>query len=248
MTLIFSAVLTFYVRQKLKYRREVKSSTRLKAGKESEVTEPRSEATKSKSVIQRLAFSHLQVLSIVGKFDFVWPEAVRNMFGVSETVSSVGTSIGVGGGLKCLANSVSSLPLPFSMALFYCTSLIVGALGVVGFWQGIKKFRKKDTVKDHTTVSLIVLVFLMYSSIVSSFFKLFSCTSYKEDGDQLRLSGDLDVLCYGSYHVTLLIVIGAPVGLFFVIGLPLFAYIKLRSSVKNGTLHSMEVMPTYGFL
>ncbi len=118
---------------------------------------------------------------------------------------------------------------------------------MIFFWL-VKNCRRKESVRDQITVSLIVLVFLLYSSIVSSFFKLFSCTSYKEDGDQLRLTGDLDVLCYGSHHLTLLVFIALPVGLLFVIGLPLFAFIKLRSLSKKGTLQSLEVMPTYGFL
>ena len=57
------------------------------------------------SVVQRMVLSHMQVLSVIGDFDFKWPVGIHRMFSISRSASSlnvVSSGLDFTAGIKCL--------------------------------------------------------------------------------------------------------------------------------------------------
>ena len=69
------------------------------------------------------------------------------------------------------------------------------------------------------------------------------------DDGQLRLRGDLDVVCWtSSNHLTWVLAVGLPSTLFSVIGIPLYAGYLLRRAKYTHGLDNVHAKRQLGFL
>ena len=215
-------------------------------------------------VVQRLALSHLQVISLVGKFNLQWPAGVSKGF---ETASSVSTlspfGAQFGGGMDCTFRS-DGMMYPLFGIVSSIASLVLSVLIVVVYWlfihpvfakcckkaeMGVESTTAESTTAESSRsvkmlISLISLWYMMYSSCASAAFSMLSCEHYPgEDG---RLRNALDLKCWSSEHTFLVTTIVVPFVVFVVIGFPLLA---MGILYKNRHLLNSEVIvERYGFL
>ena len=112
-------------------------------------------------------------------------------------------------------NALIAFFLPFVILLF----LFVG-------WAVISKClskqrTKKDGFYTRLIMSMIVSLFLVYPSLVKITFSLYNC--YELDYGETWMIDDLQIRCWKTEHLTWSLIIGIPIFIFWVIGLPLLA-------------------------
>jgi hypothetical protein len=176
------------------------------------------------SVVQRLVLSHLQILGLVSKFNLRWPPAVETVFSVSSTAASFNVfEASLGGGVECLLRP-STIAAPIFKLLLSVVSIILTVVTVHIYWNWIhprvlRCFKKpieivetKALVQKQVLMSVIALLYMMYSSFASAFFALFSCTGFEGEGNTRRLRNGLDMVCFESEHLLWLSGLGAPFG------------------------------------
>jgi len=213
------------------------------------------------SVLQRLTLSHLQILSILGGFDFRWPAMVQGMFQASSMASTIGSSttgFSLGGSLQCEIY-IQGLPAPLNnlITLFY--QLIIMVVAVSVFWclrftlcsRGKKENKKTGsgenantdfTFKQSLGISLVYVLYMMHSNITSGVFQLFSCVSVTSLLKGQRLQGALDVICYSWESHLKVILPYVIIGLVFMVLLPLISWEYLRRYHENNAeaMHAGE--------
>ena len=74
-------------------------------------------------------------------------------------------------------------------------------------------------------MSVVVVIFLIYPSLITISFGLFNC--YELDPGQMWLLKDLQIKCWGSDHRRWALIIGIPMLLFWVVGIPFTALLIL---------------------
>jgi hypothetical protein len=90
----------------------------------------------------------------------------------------------------------------------------------------------------------VVPFYILYPQLVTAVFKLASCRTL--GGGSLFLRSDLDFQCYTSKHVAVLVGLGLPGLLFYVLGMPLGAFLLLWKNKER--IHSVDSRFKYGFL
>jgi hypothetical protein len=105
------------------------------------------------------------------------------------------------------------------------------------------------------TISLIVLIYILYENVLNSWFQFFACSSFSGDALNGRLVTDLDVVCYSQEHYKWLLVLALPVGVGIILGLPSVMFLKLymeRYRIDPGTgkngLEMSHMKNIYGFI
>jgi hypothetical protein len=105
--------------------------------------------------------------------------------------------------------------------------------------------------------TMVVLFYLMFPSILSGITTAMSCTTYGEQGTDLTrvlLDASLDIPCYKTVHLALLVTILLPSFALFAFIAPATVVLAMRSHYKAKTLlpHQSDFQPTacyrYGFL
>ena len=132
------------------------------------------------SVIQRVTLSHLQVVGIIGSFNFQWPSSVKTTFQTFRTIASLSfLSDGVGGGIKC-SLYLQEYPNPVNDLLINLVILIISLSIIALFWMVYnfcrikisRKYSASDvdlTTKQKIIISFIALLYLVYVSLSLSF-------------------------------------------------------------------------------
>lgn len=78
-----------------------------------------------------------------------------------------------------------------------------------------------------------MILYLMYPTLASLCFSLFSCTQLNSEGHTF-LQSNLDIQCWTSkQHQVLIITVGIPLLVIYVIGFPTVIYCKMRKQVKE---------------
>ncbi len=177
-------------------------------------------------------------------------------FNTFSTVASLSfMSGGVGGGVKCNV-ALDNMPEPVNDLLINLILLLIALFCIFLFWNAVawvKKFRTNSTpdilgTKQKIIISFIALLYLVYSNFVRLWFQLFSCTQYRGESKR-RLNGALDIFCYESVHLSWLAVLGLPVGICVIFGIPAGAYWILSHSKRGGaSAEGTYTKSTYGFL
>ncbi|TNV74976.1 hypothetical protein FGO68_gene3741 [Halteria grandinella] len=91
--------------------------------------------------------------------------------------------------------------------------------------------------------TLIVILFLIHPSITREMFAIFNCKTI--DGVN-RLYYDLETVCYGDEHITIVKWVASPSLIFYSLGIPTLGLYILMKNRKN--LEKYSVKRAYGFL
>ena len=95
-------------------------------------------------------------------------------------------------------------------------------------WKLITMCLGKDSqyLIGNYIMSYIVFYFLIYPTLVTLSFNLFNCREL--DTDKFLMLIDLSIPCWDNAHTTWAFMLGLPMVLVWVVGLPLFAFNVLR--------------------
>ena len=221
---------------------------------------------KETSVVQRIFLSHIQVLGILSHFQFHYPPGVQSLFTISQFASTGGfgsqvsySSIlsSVSGGMECLFYS-PSIPFPFNDLMVTSFLFLTAVCLIILFWSIVHLYKMakkrnddlkqlKKVTRQKIIICIIVLTFMFYNKIMTSFFQLFCCTSY-DNSNVYRLVLDPDVICFSKEHYGWIVIVGLPCFIVLIVGLPFIGIYKLYSLHKRNKMIESYASSTYGFL
>jgi hypothetical protein len=98
--------------------------------------------------------------------------------------------------------------------------------------------------EGRSKLSVVVLYFLLQNKIGSLVFEMFNCRTFA-NGKSFMLS-DFDEQCYEDSHANMLFFVAVPTLLLLVLGVPLALFFVLYKN-KN-ELHGMDFKLQFGFL
>ena len=200
--------------------------------------------------VKKIMLNYLQVIALARSFPLRWNGVLRTLFEIQGAISTLGDHIV---NVDCISTSKSAAELFYGKQVTYaCTPLITGCLGFVfwfvyGLFRDVPFFakrtdRKVRTPKDKFIVTVTAIVFLMYPTMCGQAFGLFSC---KVVGNQAYLQVDLEEPCYKARHLLVVLLLGLPQLLFYVLGLPLLV-LKFLHRNRSGLFNDQVVLNRWG--
>jgi len=121
---------------------------------------------------------------------------------------------------------------------FFLSSLFIALLPVLGlivsssYWVGRFIYIKTTTGKgrgrsfyQYNIVSIIIVLFLLYPSLVRTGFKFFSCSKESINGNRF-VEADFNIICWSPEHLAWALTLGLIIIFVYAVGIPLgFLYI-----------------------
>ena len=139
-------------------------------------------------------------------------DAVGGAFSVAGDVVSFRCSMDPSDGSRYLRGSAVILASP----LIACTLAVL-------FWLVRSRQRNLPLkhVRANMIVTVMVLLFMALPSLNQVTFQLFSCREWLPEW---RVSGDLELPCFGSTHLMYALLLGVPAVCIYVVGIPVRRY------------------------
>jgi hypothetical protein len=114
----------------------------------------------------------------------------------------------------------------------------------VATWLLVSKCKSIEELDIKIKTSCVALLYLVWPSLCSQTFSLFACRSICNDATTF-LRADLDVSCWEGVHAHYAFGLGLPMLVFYVIGLPVAALLRVRS-MHQTTVMDPEEEKIYG--
>ena len=245
------AFLAFLVKKKIDLAKKILAARGIDSANTGHALEEHHHSGKSSaSVLQRAALNHLQIIGLLGRFNFKWSAPVKTFFSSTESLAAASVTSGfdifsafsVDESIKCLLYS-PSLPYPANEMLVNMYNLGATTVTVLLFW--LIAGRGRPNLRN-VMISLIVLLYMSYSKILRSLFQLFDCTKLDGFFAELRLQGALDVECSMEdvTYRTSMLTLAAPITVMYLVPSPFLALWKLNRSDRGED----KTITVYGFL
>ncbi|CDW75362.1 UNKNOWN [Stylonychia lemnae] len=201
---------------------------------------------KPQTVLMRIFTNYFQAIMIVKSFDLNWPKQVEDSLTYFSIVGSQSESIF---SLDCLYKQSlnSQIPTQYIKVIFFgLMPFIFSALGTI-IWISIyiyKKINKLPQIKLWRGIQVTSYMFsyLFYPMITNQTFSLFSCQSF--ENNQSFLKADYDIECWVGTHRQMVLCVGIPLVFFWVLGFPLWFFVRLYQNKKN--FKDPEVVSRFG--
>ena len=150
--------------------------------------------------------------------------------------------------LKCMFPSYTDADVFYSIQVTWLVAPPLLLAACVTTWHAIDKCMPCITV-SHLEIkiktSCVALLYLLWPSLCSQAFSLFACRSVCQD-DHSFLRADLDEVCWSGRHLHYALAVGFPMLLFYVIGFPLAAFLKIRGMQHKLTVRRRTFGETKG--
>jgi hypothetical protein len=187
------------------------------------------------AAIYRILMSHMQLLSIVQRFNLNWPAGASAAFEAAQTISDFGAGPLLS--LDCLLGDYDIfMPSQYKKALIWAVLPIV----ILLTYEIISAIIFREGNEERRVVIFLVIMFLLYPHLVFTTLQMLSCI--RLDDDKWFMNGDLDVQCYHDQrHTTYTFVISIPMLIVYVIGIPLaVAYIIFKHRKQLDSLKTIK--------
>ena len=180
----------------------------------------------------RTMTSYFQVASMLSLYKMKFPGFVSGMIVGQAALSSPGE---VMANVDCLGVGSNAVGLFTAKQIIIFLSPIVTSviLCVVLLSHGYAKSKNLKTTRDQVIGSILIGLNLMYPTLVKRGALLFAC---RDIGKGQFLDEALDVQCYGPAHMTLVVSLGLPSILIFVVGFPASLLVVLRRLAQRNVL------------
>jgi hypothetical protein len=179
-----------------------------------------------KSIISYLQFAHL-----ASELQVPWSQVFQTLFAYQARSVSVGTALF---SLNCAVQTLGTWAA-YKIKLYIAAALPIVCVPVAYI---VMKVGKGSLV--HFKAALVLLLYLLYTSLIAVFAKIFSCRSI---GELKYLQIDPEVICWQGNHLQTAIVAGV-ISVIYVVGLPLLGLWCIR----NADLSSPNSQVIYGIL
>ena len=218
------------------------------------------------SAVQKILLNYLQVAALATAFPLRWPPALERLFEFQGAVSTVGESLI---NPDCVTTSSSSADLFYRKQASFAAVPFMAVLVAFVFWYIYGRVKKtpffgkrkvsqtasaanaaaaaadaNTTPKDKFIVTVTVVVYLIFPTLVAQAFKVFDC---KTIASVQYLAVDLEHPCFKGAHTVAVLTLGVGQLAVFVVGLPLLVLLFLRRNRKmHGGLKRHVVQVRYG--
>lgn len=193
--------------------------------------------------VKKIMVNYLQVISLARWFPLRWPESLSTLFEVQGALSTLGDHIF---SMNCISDLSSAADIFYlKQAVYACMPLLLSLISffvwyIYGFYSGESFFakrptndRQKKTPKDIFVLTCNSIIFLIYPMLCYQALSIFHC---RQVGKEQYLHADLDEQCYVGRHLHMMISLGIPQLVVYVIGLPISLLVFLWRN--NRDLHS----------
>eukprot|EP00347_Sterkiella_histriomuscorum_P014799 403359479 len=182
------------------------------------------------AVLTRMLTNYMQIISFAASFNLGWPESLKRLY---DSISIVSQSADAAFSLDCFfdnagVNGVSGgTPTFFIKALILLVLPVFALLIIFAFWGLFNLFRKLDKASftRNTIVSIIVVIFLAHPTLTSNAFSMMNC--YEIESGEQWLQADLEIKCWNDTHTRWFMIVGLPMLIVWVIGMPVFALLLM---------------------
>ena len=150
--------------------------------------------TKISENIQKVIINFLQIITVFSGFSLRWPPAMQALFDFQGSISTVGDHLL---NPDCVSTYATAADLYYTKQVGYTVLPFVVVIVLWIVWTAIAKFKKIDfylrkdyvtsTPKDKFVVSVSVLLYLIFPTLVNQAFSIFNCIEV-EDGHYYLLA------------------------------------------------------------
>ena len=201
----------------------------------------------SSSLIQ-IVVNMLQFNSLAFRFSFAWPDPLNSFLLVQEQSAYIGSTMF---STQCL--------LGFSdFSFFYLTTICIAIAPIILvactilvfyvrfryhliYWRSDDIPNLERQAYERCVAAIYVLLFFIHPNIVQQVFSLVNCATVGNLPSDNNLYSDMSRQCWDTNHYFYVIVIGLPMCIIYVIGIPLSAFYILYRNSDN--LSSSEAVP-----
>ena len=197
----------------------------------------------------RFSVNFLQMVSLAGGLPLQWPDALQVMFDSFSTVSSAGTTLM---NPDCELTSIRTVEAFYLKQIVYTFSVPMIVFVCIIIWTIIKCCCQKrmklnsDKIKDHTVLSIVLMLFLCYPMLVKKSLSMLKCPFV---GEVKYLLADLQEPCFIGNHLHYFLLLTVPQIVLYVVGLPFMATLiivrnkqKLHQDKRFSTRYSLLYM------
>lgn len=177
--------------------------------------------------VRMIGLSFIQMLSLMRTYQINWPPIFVFLFELAGTSTTVGQYLV---NLQCMYTSMSRADVFFRIALFWSLAPLALLIACVGTWHVIDKTVPCFEVRDlpvKIKTSCVALLYLLYPGLVYQSISLFKrCEEIC--GEWYFTYADIDEPCWGSRRILHNWLVGVPMLLVYVIGLPALGFWRIR--------------------
>ena len=204
--------------------------------------------------VQKILINYLQVATLARAFPLRWPPALQALFEFQGAISTIGDHLV---NPDCVATSSSDAELFYAKQLGFAMVPPITVAVAFLFWysygatKGPPFFKKRTQVqrgenqlptpKDKFVVTVGAMLYFIFPTLVKQAFSLFDC---KNIGGMLYLQASLEEECFTGQHSVMLLLLGIPQFVGFVVGLPVLLLFFLKRN--RAKLQTHAVLSRYG--
>ena len=217
--------------------------------------------------LQKIIVNYLQAAAIALSFPLKWPKALVAFFNMQGAISTVGEFLV---NPNCQFSWMNAANLFYAKLLAYALLPIICLLLSWIWWRIVAHCVRKvpwssedngenteendeenegymyvPDPKDQFILSVIVQLYLLYPTICQQIFRLFTCVEIGEGS--WYLSADLQVECFHEIHLSMVLFLGIPQILVYILGLPLLGLSAMHFSHEHGN-NNPTIKYRYGVL
>jgi hypothetical protein len=181
---------------------------------------------KGQDAVKTILATYVQILAMLSALQIPWPEIFTDIFGFGAAVTSLGEHYV---NLKCLHPALSEGDVFFMTRTAWGLAPIVILGGCLLGWEIGNRCKTGGIVglARKRKASLVGLCFLLFPSLCTATFSIFAC--HKQCDEQIsRLRADSAVICGEEKHLLFELLLGVPMLVLFVMGLPIAGGLLIR--------------------
>ena len=169
-----------------------------------------------------IGLSFIQVLSMIETFPIAWSDLFLSIFQIGGVVSVLGESLV---NVKCMYNNLTEADVFWSKNIVWGIFPLVLPLICLFIWGIVNKAVHVKEVRAKIRITLVTVLYIIWPGICRTAFEMFAC---QEVCGISVMRIDLDEKCWVGRHATFISVLGIPMILLYVLGLPLFVLISIK--------------------
>ena len=164
--------------------------------------------------VMSIALTFFQTLWLLTSFPIEWPDIFVGIFQVGGIVTVLGQHLV---NLKCMFPANSDADVFFAMQVLWACALPVLVVLTVILWLIFARIWVIEDLWRKIRASSVALIYLVWPTLCSQAFQMFSC---RVVCGELYLRADLHEPCFAGRHFLYAVILGIPLLIFYVAGLP----------------------------
>ena len=194
-------------------------------------------STDSKDSFKMIGLNFVQLLSLLSTFPIEWPPIFTAIFQVGGAITALGQHFV---NLKCLYPQYTDAEVFYSVVLIWAVMPFALNAVICLAWLVAKEMfpKKVRNVWQNMKSCVVALCYLLYPTLCAQTFSIFACRSVcpgsSDASDYLR--ADLEEQCGIGRHLAFSLLLGVPMFICFVLGLPLvglYTVWRIRRAARN---------------